>query len=128
MNEVEVSAVPTAVESPLFPGRTYLPQYVPWMTVRYPAVTGPEYRRFRKAHGGLTHHDYTVDQAAAHFKSGTPERAAIVSWLAETYVRRSWTAEHGTEIQVAQFLAQLTQRGWNGLINEVLKVLSGRPA
>lgn len=105
--------------------RNFQIQKVGWMTVLYPAVNSVEYHKFRKAHQGLTHHDTTVAYTAKFFAGQHPSRETIVEHLVKTYVEKNWKAGE-IDIQIAQFLGQLTEKGWNGLINHVIKVLDGK--
>lgn len=105
--------------SPLFEGRETEPQKVTWMTTLYPRVNGPEYRAFRKAHDGKTHHDKTVElivESVPMEDGRPPQHKDMVAFLVEEYVERDWQAGD-IMIQVAQYLGQLTGRGWTALLN-----------
>lgn len=108
-----------------FEGRTFEPQKVSWMVKAYPAVSGHEYRRFRKANGGMTHHDFTIALVTKHFGKNKATRNEIITFLVTNYVAKSWP-EDDLNRQIPQYLAQLTFRGWSALINAVSKVLEGR--
>lgn len=105
--------------------REFNPQKVEWMDVLYPAVNGKEYRAFRKAHENLTHHDYTAGAVAGAFAGKTINRDLIITHLREKFINRKWKADE-IDIQVAQFLGQLSLKGWNGLVNHILKIHEGR--
>lgn len=114
-----------STQSKLFEGRDFEPKKVEWMDVLYPRVNGPEYHKFRKAHENLTHHDHTVRLVVKKFAGKVPTRDEIINFLRKEYINRAWQPGD-LEVQVAQYLGQLTLKGWNGLINSVLKVAEGR--
>jgi hypothetical protein len=109
----------------LFEGRESEPKKVEWMDVLYPRVNGPEYHAFRKAHQNLTHHDYTITLVVKKFAGKVPSRDEIIGFLRHDYINNAWQAGD-IEVQVAQYLGQLTLKGWNGLINGILKIAEGR--
>lgn len=110
---------------PLFEGREYEAQKVEWMTVLYPRVNSKEYHAFRKAHETLTHHDHTAISTAAAFTGKDISRDAIINHLRKNYIEKQWK-DGDIEVQVAQFLGQLTLKGWNALINHITKIHEGR--
>lgn len=113
-------------KSPLFSEeRTFEPQKVEWMDVLYPRVNGPEYRAFRKAHDNLTHHDYTASNVAGALAGKPFSRDEAINHMRKHFINRGWK-DGEIDIQVAQFLGQLTLKGWNGLLNHIQKIVEGK--
>lgn len=104
-------------------GRQLNPIFVPWMTQQFPSVDGKEYRAFRKSKG-MTHKDFTVQAVTAHFGSKKASRDEIIAHLL-TFTTKTYAADD-LNVQIPQYLSQLTFRGWSGLINSISKVLEGR--
>lgn len=94
---------------------------VSWMSVGYESVNSEEYWKFRKEKG-MTHCDYVVMLGG---KKGLVKKEEIVSWLVKEYIEKKWK-EGDIERQVAQYLGQLTEKGWNGLMNKIIKVVEGK--
>lgn len=108
----------------LFEGRTFEDRKVEWMDTLYPRVNSEEYHKFRKVNG-LTHHDYTVKVVAGRLAGKKAGRDEIINDLKANYINRSWKPNE-LDVQIAQYLGQLTFRGWSGLINSIQKVIEGR--
>lgn len=120
MNAKNQSAV-----NKIFEGRTFPAQKVEWMDVLYPVVNSKEYHAFRKAKAGLTHHDFTAQAVAGRLAGKAATRDAIITDLRTNYVNKAWKAGD-VEIQIAQFLGQLSLKGWNGLVNHIIKIVEGK--
>lgn len=98
---------------------------VKWMEgFGYVSVNGEEYRLFRKWSGGKTHVEYVVSEMGKVVKKGE-KREKIVERIMNRWVKKVWK-EGEIEIQVGQYVSQLSEKGWNGLINKIVKVVDGK--
>lgn len=120
--ELEALTAPTPPPAPVVvaPVVTALVPKVTWLKHQLPSVNAHDYWAFRKRNG-TTHVKFITDVAATALP-GKATKNDIVLFLLDRYDTDGIAALHNgeTDHQLLQYLGQLTERGWQGLINKVI--------